>query len=64
METPFFTKCLFEFIGTLVLILMGDGVVANNTTDINTFCIIFSICITFFIIFMYNLLCLIWYDTF
>ena len=30
METPFFTKCLFEFIGTLVLILMGDGVVANN----------------------------------
>lgn len=31
METPFFTKCLFEFIGTLVLILMGDGVVANNT---------------------------------
>lgn len=31
METPFLTKCLFEFIGTLVLILMGDGVVANNT---------------------------------
>ena len=30
METPFFTQCLFEFIGTLVLILMGDGVVANN----------------------------------
>ena len=30
METPFLTKCLFEFIGTLVLILMGDGVVANN----------------------------------
>ena len=23
------TKCLFEFIGTLVLILLGDGVVAN-----------------------------------
>ena len=31
METPFFTQCLFEFIGTMVLILMGDGVVANNT---------------------------------
>ena len=31
METSFFTQCLFEFIGTLVLILMGDGVVANNT---------------------------------
>lgn len=31
METPFFTQCLFEFIGTLVLILLGDGVVANNT---------------------------------
>ncbi|MBQ2429888.1 MAG: aquaporin family protein [Alistipes sp.] len=30
METPFLTKCLFEFIGTLVLILIGDGVVANN----------------------------------
>ena len=30
METPFLTKCLFEFIGTLGLILMGDGVVANN----------------------------------
>ena len=23
METPFFTQCLFEFIGTLVLILLG-----------------------------------------
>lgn len=31
METPFFTQCLFEFVGTLVLILLGDGVVANNT---------------------------------
>ena len=31
METPFFTQCLFEFIGTLVLILMGDGVVANHS---------------------------------
>ena len=24
-----FTKCIFEFIGTLVLVLLGDGVVAN-----------------------------------
>jgi len=24
------TKCLFEFIGTLVLIMLGDGVVASN----------------------------------
>lgn len=25
-----FSKCIFEFIGTLVLILLGDGVVASN----------------------------------
>ena len=31
METPFLTQCLFEFICTLVLILMGDGVVANHS---------------------------------
>ena len=30
MEITLFTKCLFEFIGTLVLILLGDGVVASN----------------------------------
>ena len=28
MEISLFTKCLFEFIGTLVLVLLGDGVVA------------------------------------
>ena len=28
-----FTKCLFEFIGTLVLILLGDGVVASSCLD-------------------------------
>lgn len=30
METTLFTKCLFEFIGTAILILLGDGVVASN----------------------------------
>ena len=25
MEITLFTKCLFEFIGTLVLVLLGDG---------------------------------------
>ena len=30
METTLFTKCLFEFIGTLVLVLLGDGVVAST----------------------------------
>ena len=30
MEITFFTKCLFEFIGTLVLVLLGDGVVAST----------------------------------
>lgn len=33
METTLFTKCIFEFIGTLVLVLMGDGVCANNTLN-------------------------------
>lgn len=28
-----FTKCLFEFIGTLVLVLLGDGVCAANTLN-------------------------------
>lgn len=27
------TKCMFEFIGTMVLILLGDGVVASNALD-------------------------------
>ena len=30
MEITLFTKCLFEFIGTLVLVLLGDGVVAST----------------------------------
>ena len=25
-----FAKCIFEFLGTMVLILLGDGVVASN----------------------------------
>ena len=31
MEYSVFTKCLVEFIGTAVLVLMGDGVVAGTT---------------------------------
>ncbi len=31
MEISLFTKCLFEFLGTFVLILLGDGVVAGTT---------------------------------
>lgn len=31
METTLFTKCIFEFLGTFVLILLGDGVVAGTT---------------------------------
>ena len=30
MEISLFTKCLFEFIGTLMLVLLGDGVVAST----------------------------------
>ncbi len=30
MEISLFSKCIFEFIGTLVLIMLGDGVVASN----------------------------------
>lgn len=30
MEITLWTKCVFEFIGTMVLILLGDGVVASN----------------------------------
>lgn len=31
--TTLFTKCLFEFVGTLVLVLLGDGVVAGTTLN-------------------------------
>ena len=31
MELTLFSKCVFEFIGTMVLILLGDGVVASNS---------------------------------
>lgn len=30
MESTLFTQCVFEFIGTAVLILLGDGVVAST----------------------------------
>lgn len=30
MESSLFLKCLFEFIGTAILILLGDGVVAST----------------------------------
>lgn len=30
MEISLFTKCVFEFVGTMVLVLLGDGVVASN----------------------------------
>ena len=33
MEYSLLTKCFFEFLGTLVLILMGDGVVACCSLD-------------------------------
>ena len=33
MELTLFSKCVFEFIGTMVLILLGDGVVASNSLD-------------------------------
>lgn len=33
MELTLITKCLFEFVGTLVMILMGDGVCAACTLD-------------------------------
>jgi len=28
-----FSKCVFEFVGTMVMILLGDGVCASNTLD-------------------------------
>ena len=33
MEISLFTKCVFEFLGTMVLILLGDGVCANVTLN-------------------------------
>ena len=33
MEITLFTKCIFEFLGTLVLVLMGDGVCAACTLE-------------------------------
>ena len=33
MEPTLFTKCLFEFIGTFILVLLGDGVVAGVTLN-------------------------------
>lgn len=33
MELTLFTKCVFEFIGTLVLVLLGDGVCAGCTLE-------------------------------
>ena len=33
MEPTLFTKCIFEFIGTFILVLLGDGVVAGVTLN-------------------------------
>ncbi|MBQ6253909.1 MAG: aquaporin family protein [Bacteroidales bacterium] len=33
MEVSLWTKCVFEFVGTLVLVLMGDGVCAATTLE-------------------------------
>ncbi len=33
MEVTLWTKCVFEFIGTLMLVLMGDGVCAATTLE-------------------------------
>lgn len=33
METTLMTKCIFEFLGTLILILLGDGVCANCSLE-------------------------------
>ena len=33
MEPTLFTKCLFELIGTFILVLLGDGVVAGVTLN-------------------------------
>ena len=31
--SPLLTKCFFEFLGTLVLILLGDGVCASTSLN-------------------------------
>ena len=33
MEITLFTECVFEFIGTMILLLMGDGVCAACTLE-------------------------------
>ena len=33
MEISLFMKCVFEFLGTLVLVLLGDGVCAACTLN-------------------------------
>ena len=33
MELTLFDKCVFEFIGTLILVLLGDGVCAACTLE-------------------------------
>ena len=33
MEITLFQKCVFEFLGTMILILMGDGVCANVSLE-------------------------------
>ena len=33
MEPTLFDKCVFEFIGTLILVLLGDGVCAACTLE-------------------------------
>ena len=33
METTLFQQCVFEFLGTMVLVLMGDGVCAATTLN-------------------------------
>jgi glycerol uptake facilitator protein len=33
MENSLLTKCLFELLGTLVMVLLGDGVVASNSLN-------------------------------
>ena len=35
MEITLFQKCVFEFLGTMILILMGDGVCANVSLEKN-----------------------------
>ena len=43
METPFFTQCLFEFIGTLVLILFITGCVLASGINVVSFKFVFTL---------------------